>query len=53
MRLIISLTLFFFLLLLVTNLLLYLEIGFTYESVVNYYLGSEETAYLTYMQSTS
>lgn len=42
MRLILSLTLFFFLLLLVTNFLLYLEIGFTYESVVNYYLGSEE-----------
>ncbi len=31
----------FFVFLWITNLLLYLQIGFSYESVVQYYLGSE------------
>lgn len=35
-------TVLFFLFLWITNLLLYLQIGFSYESVVQYYLGSEE-----------
>ena len=35
-------TVLFFLFLWITNLLLYLQIGFSYESVVEYYLGSEQ-----------
>jgi hypothetical protein len=43
LKLVIVLTLLFFFFLWVTNLLLYLEIGFSYDSVVEYYKGSEET----------
>lgn len=43
LKLVIVLTLLFFLFLWVTNLLLYLEIGFSYDSVVEYYRGNEET----------
>ncbi len=43
LRLIIVFTLIFFLLLWITNLLLYLKIGFTYDSVVEYYRGSEQS----------
>ncbi|HSE83622.1 MAG TPA: hypothetical protein VLB01_03650 [Thermodesulfobacteriota bacterium] len=43
LKLVIVLTLLFFLFLWVTNLLLYLEIGFNYDSVVEYYRGNEET----------
>jgi len=35
-------TVVFFFFLWLTNLLLYLKIGFTYESVVDYYRGSEQ-----------
>jgi hypothetical protein len=41
LRLIIVFTVLFFVLLWVTNLLLYLQIGFGYDSVVEYYRGSE------------
>jgi hypothetical protein len=41
LRLIIVFTVLFFALLWVTNLLLYLQIGFSYDSVVEYYRGSE------------
>jgi len=41
LRLIIVFTVLFFLLLWLTNLLLYLQIGFSYDSVVEYYRGSE------------
>ena len=41
---ILFLTLVYFLLFSITNILLYVEnIGFSYSSVVDYYLGSEET----------
>ncbi len=43
LRLIIAFTVLFFFFLWLTNLLLYLQIGFSYESVVEYYLGSEES----------
>ena len=43
LRLIVLLTFVFFILLWITNILLYWEIGFTYESIVSYYRGSEET----------
>lgn len=43
LRLIVLLTLIFFIMLWVTNILLYLQIGFNYESIVTYYRGSEET----------
>lgn len=43
LRLIIVFTVLFFVLLWVTNLLLYLQVGFSYESVVEYYRGSEES----------
>lgn len=43
LRLIITFTLVFFVLLWLTNLLLFAEIGFSYESIVTYYLGSEES----------
>jgi len=42
LKLIITFTTLFFVFLWLTNLLLYLEIGFSYESVVEYYRGSEE-----------
>lgn len=42
LRLIIVFTLVFFLFLWLTNILLYLKIGFSYSSVVEYYRGSEE-----------
>lgn len=42
LKLIIVFTVLFFIFLWITNLLLYLQIGFSYESVVEYYLGSEE-----------
>jgi len=38
----VAFTVFFFLFLWITNLLLYLQIGFSYDSVVEYYLGSEQ-----------
>jgi hypothetical protein len=44
LMLILGLTLAYFVLLSVTSILLYIgNIGFTYSSVVEYYLGSEET----------
>lgn len=43
LKLIIVFTLVFFLFLWVTNLLLYLKIGLSYNSVVEYYRGNEET----------
>ncbi len=41
LRLIVVFTVLFFVLLWVTDLLLYLQIGFSYDSVVEYYKGSE------------
>ncbi len=41
LKLIVLFTVIFFVFLWITNLLLYLQIGFSYESVVQYYLGSE------------
>lgn len=43
LKLIIVFTVLFFVFLWITNLLLYLQVGFSYESVVEYYRGSEET----------
>jgi len=43
LKLIVLLTTIFFLFLWVTNLLLFLKIGFSYEGVVEYYRGSEES----------
>jgi len=43
LKLIIAFTILFFVFLWLTNLLLYLKIGFSYESVVEYYRGSEES----------
>lgn len=42
LKLIIIFTVLFFIFLWLTNLLLYLQIGFSYDSVVEYYRGSEE-----------
>ena len=42
LKLIIIFTVLFFIFLWLTNLLLYLQIGFSYDSVVDYYRGSEE-----------
>jgi hypothetical protein len=39
---IVAFTVLFFVFLWITNLLLYLQIGFSYDSVVKYYLGSEQ-----------
>ena len=39
---IVAFTVLFFVFLWITNLLLYLQIGFSYNSVVQYYLGSEQ-----------
>ena len=47
LRLIIVFTVVFFVFLWITNLLLYLQVGFSYESVVEYYRGSEETVMLS------
>ncbi|HWP91311.1 MAG TPA: hypothetical protein VNN20_03810 [Thermodesulfobacteriota bacterium] len=43
LKLVIVFTLIFFFFLWLTNLLLYLKIGFSYNSVVDYYRGNEET----------
>ena len=43
LRFIIVFTVIFFVFLWITNLLLYLQIGFSYDSVVEYYRGSEES----------
>lgn len=43
LRLIVLLTVIFFVFLWLTNLLLYLKIGFNYDSIVDYYRGSEES----------
>ena len=43
LKIIIAFTLSFFLFLWISNLLLYLQIGFSYQSVVEYYMGSEES----------
>jgi len=43
LKIIIAFTLLFFLFLWISNLLLYLQIGFSYQSVVEYYMGSEES----------
>lgn len=43
LKLVIGFTLVFFFFLWLTNLLLYLKIGFSYDSVVEYYRGNEET----------
>jgi hypothetical protein len=43
LKLVIVFTLVFFFFLWLTNLLLYLKIGFSYNSVVDYYRGNEET----------
>ncbi|MGH7792305.1 MAG: hypothetical protein ACREOB_08320 [Thermodesulfobacteriota bacterium] len=42
LKLVIAFTLVFFFFLWLTNLLLYLKIGFSYDSVVEYYRGNEE-----------
>ncbi|MGQ0794330.1 MAG: hypothetical protein ACT4NX_09665 [Deltaproteobacteria bacterium] len=42
LKLIIVFTLVFFVFLWLTNLLLYLRIGFSYDSIVDYYRGNEE-----------
>ena len=42
LKIIITLTSVFFLFLLLTNVLLYLQIGFSYNSIVEFYLGNEE-----------
>jgi len=39
---IVAFTVLFFVFLWITNLLLYLQVGFSYDSVVQYYLGSEQ-----------
>lgn len=43
LRLIIVFTIVFFVFLWLTNLLLYLQVGFSYDSIVEYYRGSEES----------
>lgn len=43
LKLIVLFTVIFFVFLWVTNLLLYLKVGISYESVVEYYRGSEAT----------
>lgn len=42
LKMIVAFTVLFFVFLWITNLLLYLQIGFSYDSVVQYYLGSEQ-----------
>ena len=43
LKIIIFFTLLFFLFLWITNVLLYMQIGFSYNSIVEFYLGNEET----------
>ncbi len=43
LKIIIFFTILFFLFLWITNILLYMQIGFSYNSVVEFYLGNEET----------
>ena len=43
LKLIIIFTIIFFVFLWLTNLLLYMKIGFNYQSIVDYYRGNEET----------
>ena len=43
LKIIILFTTLFFIFLWVTNILLYMQIGFNYEGIVGYYLGNEET----------
>ena len=43
LKIIIIFTTLFFLFLWITNILLYAQIGFSYEGIVGYYLGNEET----------
>ena len=43
LKIIILFTTLFFLFLWLTNILLYMQIGFNYEGIVGYYLGNEET----------
>jgi len=43
LRLIVVFTILFFVFLWLTNLLLYLQVGFSYDSIVEYYRGSEES----------
>ena len=43
LKIIIAFTTLFFLFLWITNILLYSQIGFNYEGIVNFYLGNEET----------
>lgn len=43
LKLVVLLTTVFFVFLWITNLLLFLKVGLSYESVVEYYRGSEET----------
>jgi len=42
LKMIVAFTVLFFVFLWITNLLLYLQVGFSYDSVVQYYLGSEQ-----------
>ena len=43
LKLVVVLTTIFFVFLWLTNILLFLKVGFSYESVVEYYRGSEES----------
>ncbi|MGI9533669.1 MAG: hypothetical protein ACR2NW_01860 [Thermodesulfobacteriota bacterium] len=43
LKIIVFFTLLFFLFLWITNVLLYMQIGFNYNSIVEFYLGNEET----------
>lgn len=43
LKIIIFFTTIFFLFLWLTNILLYMQVGFNYEGIVSYYLGNEET----------
>lgn len=43
LKIIIFFTLIFFLFLWITNVLLYMQIGFNYSSIAEFYLGNEET----------
>ena len=43
LKIIIFFTIIFFFFLWITNILLYMQIGFSYNSIVEFYLGNEET----------
>lgn len=43
LKIIIFFTILFFLFLWITNVLLYMQVGFNYNSIVEFYLGNEET----------